>query len=71
MGRRQQGGSQTDGSGKTTLAGLQRQHEGKNALSNWRSPPRPVAKSGGKGEMTKAPILFAGPEKEPLGQGEG
>ena len=51
MGRRQHGGSQTDLSGKTTLAGLQRQHDGKDALSNWRSPPRPVAKSAEQGTV--------------------
>jgi hypothetical protein len=27
------------------LAGCQRQHDGKDALSNWRSPPRPSEKS--------------------------
>ena len=49
IGRRQHGLSQTDCGGETTLAGLQRQHDGKDALSNWRSPPRPVAKSAEQG----------------------
>ena len=30
---------------RTTLAGCQRQHDDKDALSNWRSPPRPSEKS--------------------------
>jgi hypothetical protein len=30
---------------QTTLAGCQRQHDDKDILSNWRSPPRPRAKS--------------------------
>jgi hypothetical protein len=56
MGRRQHGLSQTDCGGETTLAGLQRQHDGKDALSNWRSPPRPVAKSAEQGSrITGAP----------------
>jgi hypothetical protein len=33
---------------KLWQAGLQQQHDGKNALSNWRSPPRPAAKSAEK-----------------------
>ena len=34
---------------RNTLAGLKGQHDGKDMLSNWRNPPRPVAKSAEQG----------------------
>ena len=44
-GRRQHGEPKSDRSGSFTSAGWKRQHGGKDMPSNWRSPPRPGAKS--------------------------
>jgi hypothetical protein len=48
-GRRQHGAPKSDQYGAFTLAGWKRQHGGKDMPSNWRSPPRPGAKSPEKG----------------------
>ena len=44
-GRRQHGEPKSDRCGFFTSAGWKRQHGGKDMPSNWRSPPRPGAKS--------------------------
>ena len=44
-GRRQHGEPKSDRCGSFTSAGWKRQHGGKDMPSNWRSPPRPGAKS--------------------------
>src|SRR5208282_4309936 len=44
-GRRQHGEPKSDRCGSNTSAGWKRQHGDKDMLSNWRSPPRPSAKS--------------------------
>ena len=44
-GRRQHGEPKSDRCGSFTSAGWKRQHGGKDMPSNWRSPPRPSAKS--------------------------
>src|SRR5215831_9348111 len=108
-----------DCSGHPLWRGEKRQHDGKDTQSNWRSPPRPAAKSaeqgsritgaprksvedervlegpivarkrgntcgakgpcclswfqrnGRQGRNEKSAHRFAGPEKEPIRQGEG
>src|ERR1700745_3646463 len=44
-GRRQHGEPKSDRNGSFTSAGWKRQHGGKDMPSNWRSPPRPGAKT--------------------------
>src|SRR5208282_2097886 len=48
-GRRQHEEPKSDRSGSFTSAGWKRQHGDKDMLSNWRSPPRPGAKSSEQG----------------------
>ena len=43
------GEPKSDRGGSFTSAGRKRQHGGKDMLSNWRSPPRPGAKSSEQG----------------------